>query len=90
MFVLLGIYGTFVLSHHFFLPRNPLRDFDTFGFGFEGDGGGWGGGLGGGGMMTTLVHKHPAQYLHKSRFILHLQYFRDGGPSYMMMMHDDG
>ena len=36
--------------------------------------------------MTTLVHKHPEQYLHKSRFTRYLQYFRDGGPSYMMMM----
>ena len=41
-FVLLGIYGTFVLSHHFFLPQNPLRDFDKFGFGVGGWGG-WGG-----------------------------------------------
>ena len=47
-FVLLGIYGTFVLSYHFFLPQNPLRDFDKFGFGFGGGGveGGWGGGGG--------------------------------------------
>ena len=29
------------------------------------------------------------QYLHKSRFTWYLQYFRDGGPSYMMMV-DDG
>ena len=97
-FVLLGIYGTFVLSHHFFLPQNPLRDFDKFGFGFGGvgrggrgggeGGGGWGG-WGGGGMMTTLVHRHPEQYLHKSRFTRYLQYFRDGGPSSMMMV-DDG
>ena len=48
--------------------------------------GGWGGG---GGMMTTLVHRHPEQYLHKSRFTRYLQYFRDGGPSSMMMV-DDG
>ena len=47
---------------------------------------GVGGGVGG---MTTLVHKHPEQYLHKSRFTRYLQYFRDGGPSYMMMV-DDG
>ena len=46
-----------------------------------------GGGVGG--MMTTLVHRHPEQYLHKSRFTPHLQYFRDGGPSYMMMV-DEG
>ena len=40
--------------------------------------------------MTTLVHRHPEQYLHKSRFVRYLQYFRDGGgPSYMMMV-DDG
>ena len=39
---------------------------------------------GGGGMMTTLVHGHPEQYLHKSRFTRYLQYFRDGGPSYMI------
>ena len=35
-------------------------------------------------MMTTLVHGHPEQYLHKSRFTRYLQYFRDGGPSYMI------
>ena len=40
---MLGIYGTFVLSYHFFLPQNPLRDFDKFGFGFGGVGGGGGG-----------------------------------------------
>ena len=54
--------------------------------------GGWAGGwgVGGwGGMMTTLVHRHPKQYLHKSRFTRYLQYFRDGGPSSMMMV-DDG
>ena len=38
--------------------------------------------------MTTLVHRHPEQCLH-SRFIRYLQYCRDGGPSYMMMV-DDG
>ena len=43
----------------------------------------------GGGMMTKLVRRHPEQYLHKSRFTRYLQYFRDGGPSYMMMV-DDG
>ena len=41
------------------------------------------------GMMTTLVHRHPEQYLHKRRFTRYLQYFRDGGPSSMMMV-DDG
>ena len=42
-----------------------------------------------GGMMTTLVHRRTEQYLHKSRFTWYLQYFRDGGPCYMMMV-DDG
>ena len=51
--------------------------------------GGGGGVFGGGGGMTTLVHRHPEQYLHKSRFTRYLQHFRDGGPSYMMMV-DDG
>ena len=37
------------------------------------------GGRGGGGMMTTLVLRHPEQYLHKSRFTRYLQFFRDGG-----------
>ena len=46
-----------------------------------------GGGVGG--MMTTLAHRHPEQYLHKSRSTRYLQYFRDGGPSSMMMV-DDG
>ena len=44
------------------------------------DSGGVAGGVGvwgGGGMITTLVHKHPEQYLHKSRFSRYLQYFRD-------------
>ena len=36
-------------------------------------------------MMTTLVHRHPEQYLHKGRFTRYLQYFRKGGPSYMMV-----
>ena len=52
-------------------------------------GGGEGGGGGWRGMMTTLVHRHAEQYLHKSRFSRFLQYFRDGGPSYMMMVDDD-
>ena len=43
-------------------------------------GGGWRG------MMTTLVHRYAEQYLRKSRFTRFLQYFRDGGPSYMMMV----
>ena len=47
------------------------------------------GGVGGGGMMTTLARRHPEQYLHKSRVTRYLQYFRDDGPSYMMMV-DDG
>ena len=46
-FVLLGIYGTFVLSYHFFLPQHPLRDFEKFGFGFGGVGVGGVGGRGG-------------------------------------------
>ena len=29
--------------------------------------------------MTTLVHRHPEQYLHKSRFTRYLQYFRTEG-----------
>ena len=54
-------------------------------------------------MMTTFVHGHPEHYLRKSRFTQYLQYFRDGGLSYMMMvmmlvmmmlmmmmMHDEG
>ena len=41
-------------------------------------------------MMTTLVHRHPEQYLHKSRCTRYLQYFfRDDGPSCMMMVDDD-
>ena len=39
-------------------------------------------------MMTTLVHRHPEQYLHKSRFIRYLQSFRNGGSSYMMVVND--
>ena len=38
------------------------------------------------GIMTTLVRRHPEQYLHKGRFTQYLQYFRNGGPSYMMMV----
>ena len=30
-------------------------------------------------MTTTLVHRHPEQYLHKSRFTRYLQYFRTEG-----------
>ena len=53
--------------------------------------GGLGGGEGGGGRgVTTLVHRHPEQYLHKSQITRYLQYFRDGGPSYMMMVDDGG
>ena len=36
-------------------------------------------GWGVGGMTTTLVHRHPEQYLHKSRFTRYLQYFRTEG-----------
>ena len=54
-------------------------------------GGGWVAGLGeggeGGGMMTTVLHRHPEQYLHESRFTRHLQYFRDVGPSYIVTKH---
>ena len=57
------------------------------GRGSGGVGGGWGRGVGG--MMTTLVHRHPEQYLHKTRFTRYLQYFYDGGPSYVMMVDDD-
>ena len=40
--------------------------------------------------MTTLVHRHPEQYLHKSRFYsVFTVTFRDGGPSSLMMV-DDG
>ena len=35
-----------------------------------GVGGGWGGG---GGMMTTLVHRHPEQYLHTFVMADHLK-----------------
>ena len=48
-FVLLGIYGTFALSYHFFLPQNPLRDFDKIRLRIWGGGGWWGGGWGEGG-----------------------------------------
>ena len=36
-----------------------------------------------------LLHRHRKQYLHKSRVTRSLQYFRDVGPSYMMMDDDD-
>ena len=36
-------------------------------------------GWGVGGMMTTLVHRHPEQDLHKSRFTRYLQYLRTEG-----------
>ena len=51
---------------------------------------GRGGGVGGwgeGGMMTTLVHRHPEQYLHESCVSRYLQYFRDVGPSYIVTQH---
>ena len=32
-------------------------------------------------MITTVLRKNTEQYHHKSRFIRHLQYFRDVGPS---------
>ena len=73
------------------IPRLWFPRLRIWGGGGGGGGGGGAGGGGGrvGGMMTTLVHRHPEQYLHKSGFTRHLQYFRDGGPSYMMML-DDG
>ena len=37
------------------------------------------GGGGGGGNMTTLAHRHPEQYLQKSRFTRYLQYFSTQG-----------
>ena len=43
----------------------------------------------GGGDDDDIGTQTPEQYLHKSRFTRYLQYFRDGGPSYMMMA-DDG
>ena len=33
--------------------------------------------------MTTLLHRHPEQYFHESRFTRYIQYFRDVGPSYI-------
>ena len=48
------------------------------------------GGLGGGGrggMMTTLLRRHPEQYLHESRLTRYLQYFRDVGHSYIVTKH---
>ena len=35
-------------------------------------------------MMTPLLHRHPEQYLHESRFARYLQYIRDVGPSYIV------
>ena len=45
-------------------------------------GGGWGVWGGWGAMMTTLLRRHPEQYLQKNRFARYLQYFRVVGPSY--------
>ena len=38
-------------------------------------------------MLTTLLHGHPEQYLHESRFTRYLQCFRDVGPSYIVTKH---
>ena len=46
---------------------------DTFRIGL----GGVGGVGGGGAMMTTLLRRHPEQYLQKNCFTLYLPYFRD-------------
>ena len=43
--------------------------------------------LGGRGRMTTLLHRHPEQYLHTSRFTRYLQCFHDVGPSYMAWLN---
>ena len=56
-------------------PQNRLVDFANSSFGF------WSCFLGVGGMMTTLLHRHPEQYLENSHFTRYLQYFRDVGPS---------
>ena len=48
-----------------------------------------GGGVGGHDDDIGTQTRHPKQYLHKSRFTRYLQYFRDGGPSSVMMV-DDG
>ena len=45
-------------------------------------GSGWGAGGLRGAMMTTLLRRHPEQYLQKNRFKLDLQYFRVVGPCY--------
>ena len=77
-FVLLGIYGTFVMSYHFFLPQKPLRDFDKFGFGF---GGGWGGGGGGGeddddiGTQTPRTIS-PQEPFHSVFTVIYLNVYR--------------
>ena len=57
----------------------------NLGFGFGGVVGGCGGG-----MMTTLLHRHPEQYFHESRFTRSLQYFRDVGPSYIVTKPTSG
>ena len=42
----------------------------------------FGSGCGRGAMMTTLLRRHPEQYLQKNRLTRYLQYFRGVGPSY--------
>ena len=39
-------------------------------------------------MMTTLLLRHPEQYLQKNRFTRYLQYFRVVGPSYIYIYID--
>ena len=37
--------------------------------------------------MTTLVHRHPEQYLHTSRFARYLQYFTVLKPTHRSTQH---
>ena len=39
-----------------------------------------------GGNDDDIGTQTPRTYLHKGRFTRYLQYFRNGGPSYMMMV----
>ena len=78
-FVLLGIYGTFVMSYHFFLPQNPLRDFDKFGFGFGGSGGVVGGvGAGDDDDIGTQTPRtiSPQEPFHSVFTIIYLSVYR--------------
>ena len=38
-------------------------------------------------MLTTLLHRRPEQYPHKSLFKLYLQYFCDVGASYIAWLN---